>query len=79
MSRDTGSAGNEAGDGAVDPVTLEVLRNACRGVAEEMNATLVRTAHSPNITDRRDWKNQIHVGQRYIVRDRLSGDAAPGD
>ncbi|MCS4048040.1 CRISPR system Cascade subunit CasD [Salinibacter ruber] len=31
------------------------------------------------ITDRRDWKNQIHVGQRYIVRDRLSGDAAPGD
>jgi N-methylhydantoinase B len=59
VSRDTGSAGNEAGDGAVDPVTLEVLRNACRGVAEEMNATLVRTAHSPNITDRRDCSSAL--------------------
>ena len=38
----------------VDPVTLEVLRNAFAAVAEEMNATLVRTAYSPNITDRRD-------------------------
>ncbi|MFB6228729.1 MAG: hydantoinase B/oxoprolinase family protein [Halobacteriales archaeon] len=47
------------GDGGVDPVTLEVLRNACRGVAEEMNATLVRTAHSPNITDRRDCSSAL--------------------
>jgi len=39
---------------AVDPVTLEVLRNACVAVAEEMNATLVRTSYSPNIKDRRD-------------------------
>jgi len=38
----------------VDPVTLEVLRNAAAAVAEEMNATLVRTAYSPNVTDRRD-------------------------
>jgi len=39
---------------AVDPVTLEVLRNACVAVAEEMNATLVRTSYSPNIKDRKD-------------------------
>jgi N-methylhydantoinase B len=38
----------------VDPVTLEVLRNACVAIAEEMNATLVRTSYSPNIKDRRD-------------------------
>jgi len=38
----------------IDPVTLEVLRNACVAVAEEMNATLVRTGYSPNITDRQD-------------------------
>jgi N-methylhydantoinase B len=38
----------------VDAVTLEVLRNALAAVAEEMNATLVRTAYSPNIKDRRD-------------------------
>jgi len=48
-----GTADRERGAG-VDPVTLEVLRNAVEAVAGEMNATLVRTAHSPNITDRRD-------------------------
>jgi N-methylhydantoinase B len=44
---------SETGNG-IDPVTLEVLRNACIAVAEEMNATLVRTGYSPNIKDRRD-------------------------
>jgi N-methylhydantoinase B len=38
----------------VDPVTLEVVRNAAESVAEEMNATLVRTAYSPNVKERRD-------------------------
>jgi N-methylhydantoinase B len=44
----------DVGVDEVDPVTLEVVRNACAAVCEEMNATLVRTAHSPNITERRD-------------------------
>lgn len=38
----------------IDSVTLEVVRNATAAVAEEMNATLVRTAYSPNIKERRD-------------------------
>ncbi len=38
----------------VDPITLEVVRNGCAAVAEEMNATLVRTAYSPNVMERRD-------------------------
>jgi N-methylhydantoinase B len=41
-------------DTEVDPVTLEVVRNACVAVAEEMNANLVRTGYSPNIKERRD-------------------------
>ena len=57
----------DAGDGAsapdptagVDSVTLEVVRNACTALAEEMNATLVRTAYSPNITDRRDCSSAL--------------------
>jgi N-methylhydantoinase B len=40
--------------GEVDPVTLEVVRNAAESVADEMNATLVRTAYSPNVKERRD-------------------------
>jgi CRISPR system Cascade subunit CasD len=31
------------------------------------------------ITDRRDWRNQIHVGQRFIAEDRLSPDAVSDD
>jgi len=38
----------------VDSVTLEVVRNGCIAVAEEMNANLVRTGYSPNIKERRD-------------------------
>ncbi|NHX35317.1 MULTISPECIES: hydantoinase B/oxoprolinase family protein [Halolamina] len=49
------SADPAAGDDAeVDPVTLEVVRNGCVAVAEEMNANLVRTGYSPNIKERRD-------------------------
>jgi N-methylhydantoinase B len=38
----------------LDPVTRSVVRNAASAAAEEMNATLVRTAYSPNITERQD-------------------------
>ncbi|MDY7083361.1 MAG: hydantoinase B/oxoprolinase family protein, partial [Halobacteria archaeon] len=38
----------------VDAVTLEVVRNSCASIAEEMNANLIRTSYSPNIKDRRD-------------------------
>lgn len=39
---------------SVDPLSLEVVRHALAGVADEMGATLRRTAHSPNITERED-------------------------
>ncbi|MBS3813648.1 hydantoinase B/oxoprolinase family protein, partial [Candidatus Bipolaricaulota bacterium] len=39
---------------SVDPVSLEVLRNALAMVAEEMSANLVRTSYSPNIKERKD-------------------------
>ena len=41
-------------DPVVDPVTLEVTRNAAAAVCEEMNANLIRTGYSPNIKERRD-------------------------
>jgi len=37
-----------------DPISFEVFRNVFISVAEEMGATLVRTAYSPNIKERRD-------------------------
>jgi len=44
----------------IDPVTLEVMRNALQSVAEEMGVTLTRTAMSPNIKDRRDCSAAIY-------------------
>ncbi|NIL96816.1 MAG: hydantoinase B/oxoprolinase family protein [Planctomycetales bacterium] len=38
----------------IDPVTLEIMRNRWRAVAEEMCAALVRASYSTNIKDRRD-------------------------
>lgn len=38
----------------IDSATLEIVRNACAAIAEEMNANLIRTGYSPNIKERRD-------------------------
>jgi N-methylhydantoinase B len=38
----------------IDGIRLEVLKNHLFGIAEEMGTTLVRTAYSTNIKDRRD-------------------------
>ncbi|MFW5934877.1 MAG: hydantoinase B/oxoprolinase family protein [Halolamina sp.] len=51
---DDPAGGAPPGGTEVDPVTLEVVRNGCVAVAEEMNANLVRTGYSPNIKERRD-------------------------
>ncbi|MFW6159824.1 MAG: hydantoinase B/oxoprolinase family protein, partial [Acidobacteriota bacterium] len=37
-----------------DPITTEVIRRAFQGIAEEMGVTLIRTAYSTNIKERRD-------------------------
>jgi N-methylhydantoinase B len=43
----------------MDPITLQVMSSAMRAVAEEMEAALVRSAFSPNITERRDCSTAI--------------------
>jgi N-methylhydantoinase B len=59
VSDDAPGRGADAAGAGVDPVTLEVVRNACAAVAEEMNANLVRTAYSPNIKERRDCSTAL--------------------
>ncbi len=43
----------------IDPVSLEVLRHALSGIAEEMNANLIRTGYSPNIKERHDCSSAL--------------------
>jgi N-methylhydantoinase B len=51
----------------MDPVTLQVMANALRAVAEEMEAALVRAAFSPNIKERRDCSTALFDGEGRMV------------
>jgi len=51
----------------VDPITLEVMRNAFQSVAEEMGAALIRAALSTNIKDRRDCSTAVYTPRGELV------------
>jgi len=52
---------------SLDPITLQVMANALRAVAEEMEAALVRSAFSPNIKERRDCSTAIFDARGRMV------------
>ena len=52
---------------SMDPVTLQVMANALRAVAEEMEGALVRSAFSPNIKERRDCSTAVFDGSGRMV------------
>lgn len=39
---------------SIDPITLEVIRNECIAISEEMSSNLIRSSYSPTIKDRED-------------------------
>jgi N-methylhydantoinase B len=45
-----------------DPIELEVFKHLFRAIAEEMGASLRRTAFSPNIKERRDYSCAVFDG-----------------
>src|SRR6201984_1534266 len=51
----------------IDPVTLEVLRNALESIADEMGAVLKRTSFSPNIKERMDASCAIFDTEAQLV------------
>ncbi|HEY1404524.1 MAG TPA: hydantoinase B/oxoprolinase family protein [Pyrinomonadaceae bacterium] len=57
-----------------DPVTLEIYRALYTSVAEEMGITLRRTAHSPNIKERRDYSCAIFDAAGRVI---AQGDHMP--
>jgi N-methylhydantoinase B len=52
---------------SIDPISLEVMRNALMSIADEMSAALVRTAYSTNIKDRRDCSCAIYMVNGEVV------------
>src|SRR6266699_2505150 len=51
----------------IDPVTLEVLRNALESISDEMGAVLRRTSFSPNIKERMDASCAIFDASAQLV------------
>jgi N-methylhydantoinase B len=51
----------------LDPVALEIFKNLFISVAEEMGATLGRTAYSPNIKERRDFSCACFLGDGQMI------------
>jgi len=51
----------------MDPILLEVFKNLYASVAEEMGASLVRSAFSPNITERRDCSCALFDGDGGMI------------
>src|SRR5919202_3916260 len=52
---------------AADPITAEVVARFLHLAAEEMGATLMRTAFSPNIKERADCSSAIFDGAGQVV------------
>src|ERR1700741_2064293 len=57
-----------------DPVQLEIFKSLFHAIAEEMGATLKRTALSPNIKERRDYSCAIFDARGDMV---AQGDHMP--
>jgi len=51
----------------IDPVDLQVLTGALRSICEEMGAVLIRSAHSPNIKERRDASTALFDANGEMV------------
>ena len=51
----------------IDPITLEVLRNALESIADEMGAVLRRTSFSPNIKERMDASCAVFDAEAHLV------------
>jgi N-methylhydantoinase B len=51
----------------LDPIELQVLTGALRAACEEMGAALIRSAHSPNIKERRDCSTALFDAQGQMV------------
>ena len=51
----------------VDAITAEVIAHRLRSCSDEMMATLVKTAYSPNIKERRDCSTGIFDSQGRLL------------
>ena len=51
----------------LDPISLQVLSGRLRSICDEMGAVLIRSAHSPNIKERRDCSTALFDARGELV------------
>ena len=61
-----------------DPAELAIFNALFASVAEEMGVTLRRTAHSPNIKERRDYSCALFDGSARMVAQGETIPVHPG-
>jgi N-methylhydantoinase B/oxoprolinase/acetone carboxylase alpha subunit len=59
--------GASAAPATLDAIELQVLVGALRAACDEMGAVLIRSAHSPNITERRDCSTALFDAEGRMV------------
>lgn len=52
----------------VDPVTIEVIRNALISIAREMKTTIIRTAYSTTVQEAQDFSVAIFLGTEMVAQ-----------
>ena len=52
----------------VDPVTLEVIRNALSATAEEMSLVVMRSARSPLLREAGDLSSALTDADGHLIR-----------
>ena len=55
-------------DQAVDPVTVEVIRNGLIGIARAMKTTIIRTAYSTTVQEAQDFSVAIFLGTEMVAQ-----------
>ena len=73
-SRAAAASGRSGALAPADPVRLEIFRNLFVSVCEEMGIALMRTGHSPNIKERRDYSCAVFDSSGLTI---AQGDHMP--
>ena len=59
-----------------DPITVEVLRHAFRGICNEASALLARVAYAPTITEGHDYSGSLLTGDGKLIAHGMTDQAA---
>ena len=51
----------------IDPITTEIVRSAFRAAADEMNATLIRSAYTPIIYEMKDCSVALLDAEHQVL------------